>query len=68
MQVLATEFMKNIFIFIDPAYHFLSNRRLKRHNIKSVRYGTETTGYLGSKVWNLLLEKYKEIDPLPMFI
>ena len=37
------------------------------NNGKSLKYGTETVAQLGLKIWNLLLEKYKEIDSLSIF-
>ena len=56
--------MKNIFNFIESAHHLRSNNRLERHDVKSVRYGTETISHLGPKMWNLLPEEYKEINYL----
>ena len=53
--------MKNIFNFIEPAYHLRSNSRLERHNVKSVRYETEILSHLGLKIWNFSPEEYKEI-------
>ena len=37
------------------------------NNGKSLKYGTESIAQLGLKIWNLLLEKYKEIDSLSIF-
>ena len=62
LQILATEIFKtkyglnpgikkNTFNFIEAAYHLRSNNRLERRNVKSVRYGTETTSQLGPKIW-----------------
>ena len=78
LQVLATEIfktknglnpeiMKNIFSFIEPVYHLKSNNRLERHNLKSVKYKTETISQPGPKIWNILLEEFKEIDSLSIF-
>ena len=61
---LKPETMKNIFNFIESAHHLRSNNRLERHDVKSVRYGTETISHLGPKMWNLLPEEYKEINYL----
>lgn len=44
---LNAEIMKNMFNFLESAYHLWSNNRLERHNIKSVRYGTEKISHLG---------------------
>ena len=41
------EIMKNMFYFMESAYHLWINNRLERHNIKSARYGTETISHLG---------------------
>ena len=58
------EIMKNIFYFIEPAYHLRSNNRLERHNVKSVSHRTEKISHLGPKIWNLLPEEYKETNYL----
>ena len=59
--------MKKILNFIEPAYHLRNKNRLERHNVKTVRYVTETISHFGLKIWNLFLEQYKEIDSLSIF-
>lgn len=62
-----TVFMNNNFNFVEPAFHLQSSNQLQRHNVKSGRYETETVFLLGSKIWNLSPEKYKEIDSLSVW-
>ena len=59
--------MKNIFNFIEPAYHLRSSSRLERHNVKSVRYETEILSHLGLKIWNFSPEEYEEIVSSSIF-
>ena len=61
---LNPEFMKNIFNFIEPAYHLQSKDWIERHNIITVRYRIETVSHIGAKIWKYLPEEYKKMDPL----
>ena len=56
--------MKNIFDFVQSAYHLRSNSRLERHTVKSERYKTEIISHLRLKMWNLLPKEYKDIGSL----
>ena len=60
---LNPEFMKNIFNFIEPAYHLQSKDWIERHNIITVRYRSEIVSHIGAKIWKYLREEYKKMDP-----
>ena len=75
LQILATEsfntkkglnpeIMKNIFNFVEPAYHLRSKQSVRKTYVKSIRYGTKTISHLGPKIWNFSQE---EIDSLSIF-
>ena len=78
LQLLATEIfktknelnpkiMEEIFTFKNVDYDLLNNTSLKIGNLKTVYYGTESLTNLGAKIWNLLLNEYKELKSLSTF-
>ena len=78
LQILATEFFKEI---KDPAptifREIFSERSIEynlRHafefsvpNVKSTFHGTESLSYLGTKIWDLVPKKLKELLSLSAF-
>ena len=78
LQILATEtfetenalnpeIMEEIFTFKKMDYSLRNNTSLKVNKLKTVYYGTESLTNLGSKIWNLLPNEYKELKSLSTF-
>ena len=63
----APEIMNEIFKFKQNCYDMRSNDKIQRHNVRTVHYGTETIITLGSKLWDLLPNSFKEIESLEEF-
>ena len=53
--------MEEIFTFKDVDYNLQNNTSLKVGNLKPVYYGTFFLTNVGSKIWNLLPNEYKEL-------
>ena len=79
LQILATEIfktknslnpvsMEDVFNFKELAYNFQNVETLNRSNVTSVKYGTEKITSLGAKIWEILLNDYKELASLSTFI
>ena len=56
---VAPDIMKEIFQVEERPYNFRHNVFVKRHNVKSVRYGTETASFLAPKLWDMIPEECK---------
>ena len=78
LQILATEIyrtkngvipeiMNEIFNLRRSSYYFRNNNIFIRINVRTVRYGTKTISFLGSKIWNLLPIEFKETGSLHKF-
>ena len=59
--------MVELFKFKNVDYNLRNNTSLKIGNLKTVYYGTESLTNLGTKIWNLLPNKYKEVKSLSTF-
>ena len=77
-QILATEIfktkiglnpviMEDVFRLKNLTYNFRSAETLNRSNENSVKYGTETISFLGTKVWKILPNDYKDLRSLSTF-
>ena len=64
---LSPKIMEEIFTFKNVDYNLRNNTSLKIGNLKTVYYGTESLTNLGTKIWNLLPNKYKELKSLSTF-
>ena len=53
--------MKEIFEIDNRNYNFRNDFLIKRHNGRSVYYGTETASLIGPKIWDIL--KAAKIQP-----
>ena len=51
---LACELMNKFFKKRNVTYNFRKNLTFETRNIKSVYYGSETTSFIGQKIWELL--------------
>ena len=56
--------MRDIFQTEDKAYKFQYKFLVKISNIKSVRYGTYTASFIGTRIWNVIPE---DKDSLKVF-
>lgn len=56
--------MEDIFKFTKPYYNTSKANPLSRHNVKTVNHGTETISFLGPKIWDLIPDNLKNLDPL----
>ena len=59
--------MVELFKFKNVDYNLRNNTSLTIGNLKTVYYGTESLTNLGTKIWNLLPNKYKELKSLSTF-
>ena len=48
--------MNEIFQIEERPYNFRKNVFVKRHNVRTVHYGTETVSFLAPKLWELIPE------------
>ena len=60
--------MNKIFTFVENnTYNLRSGMHLSRVNMHSAQYDTESIGYLGAKIWNLVLVQMKHLKTLNRF-
>lgn len=59
--------MRDIFQTEDKAYKFQYKFLVKISNIKSVRYGTYTASFIGTRIWNVIPEDCQNKDSLKVF-
>ena len=60
---------KEIFTFVENNTHNLrSGTHLSKVNVHSTQYGTESTGNLGAKIWNLIPAHMKDLKTLFMYL
>ena len=60
------EIMKDVFQIKDEI-KYNSKFPFKSKNIRTVNYGTQSLGYLGPKIWELVPESLKELKSLKVF-
>ena len=51
---LATEIMNEVFDIIESPYPLRNELRFNSRNIRTVRYGTETVAFVGSRIWSYM--------------
>ena len=60
--------INKIFTFVkNNTYNLRSGKHLSRVNVHSTQYGTESTGNLGAKVWNLVPVHMKDLKAVSTF-
>ena len=59
--------MEDVFKFKSLTYNFRNAETLNRSNVNSVKYGTETITSLGSKIWKVFPNNWKELTSLSAF-
>ena len=63
----APEIMNEIFQIEERPYNFRNDVFVKRHNVRTVRYGTETVSFLAPKLWEMIPEDCKKETSLITF-
>ena len=63
----APDIMKETFEIENRNYNFHHDFLIKRCNIRSVYYGTETAYFIGPKIWNTLPNNCKDATSLKSF-
>ena len=64
---VAPEIMKDIFEINESRYNFRHDFLVKRHNVHSVQYGTETAAFLAPKLWDTIPDECKNATTLNAF-
>ena len=64
---LAPEIMNEVFDFIECRYPRRNELRFKSRNIRTVRYGTETASFVGSRIWTNMPNELKKSTSLNEF-
>ena len=59
--------MLDLFKEITHPYSLRNGLICGSHEIKTVRYGTETITYLGPKIWSIIPDKIRESASLKTF-
>ena len=63
----ASNITKEIVKIDNRYYNFQHDFFIKRHNVQSVYYGTETVSFVGPKIWNTLPKGCYEVTSLKRF-
>ena len=61
------EIVGDIFAQTAQHYNFRQNRDFRIRSVKSVYHGSESTSYLGPKIWEIVPAKIKETNSLNSF-
>ena len=64
---LGPEIMKEVFEIVEGSHALRNELKLKSRKIHSVRYGIETTSFVGARVWNRLPSDLKQCKSLELF-
>ena len=64
---VAPDIMKEIFEVEERPYNLRNNVFVKRSNVRTVRYGTETVSFLAPKLWDMIPEECKNETSLIAF-
>ena len=59
--------MKDIFVINDVPYSLRSGNDLLQPNAKTTKFGTETTPFIGYKLWQMLQNEIKTASSLAFF-
>ena len=63
----ALDIIQEIFEIDNRNYYFRHDVLIKRCNIQSVYYGTETASFIGPKIWDTLPNSCKDTNSLKTF-
>ena len=63
----ALDVMKEIFEIENRNFDFQQNFLIKRHNVRSLHYGTETASFTGPKILDTLFNRCKDAISLKSF-
>ena len=64
---LSPQLINNVFEFIEKPLPLRANSHFRSKRTRTSKYITETTPYLGPKLWNLVPNEYKTITSLEDF-
>lgn len=64
---IAPEIMKDIFEIDERPYNLRHGFLVKRHSVRQVRYGIETTCFLAPKSWNTIHGDCKNVTTLSFY-
>ena len=64
---LTPEIMNEGFDIIESPYPLRNELRFKSRNIRTVKYGTETTAFVSSRIWSYMPSELKESTSLNEF-
>ena len=64
---LSPELVNDVFEFIEKPYSLRTTLHFRSRKIRTTKYGKETPSYLGHKLWNLVPNEHKTIEPLADF-
>ena len=64
---LAPEIMNEVFDIIESPYPLINALRFKSRNICTVRYGVETSAFVGSRIWSYMPSELKKSMSLNVF-
>ena len=63
----APEIMKTVFEIADNHYDLRNDTNFKSRNIRTVKYGRETSSFIGPQIWRTLPKEYKLTSSLEEF-
>ena len=66
-QGISPPLLNEVFVPHQCNYELRGNNFLERRRVKSVRYGTESTSSLASKIWEILPNEIKDSYSLHIF-
>ena len=52
---------------VNSVYSLRSSIQLEKPSINPVQFGSESTVYLGAKIWELIPENIKSFEPVDIF-
>ena len=64
---LAPEIMNEVFDIIESPYPLINALRFKSRNICTVRYGVETSAFVGSRIWSYMPSELKKSMSLNVY-
>ena len=59
--------MNEVFDIIESPYPLRNELRFKSRNIRTVKYGIETTAFVSSRIWSYMPSELKESTSLNEF-
>ena len=67
LSVKAPFFSSSLFVTRENNYNFRNFQELQSSLKQAVEFGTETISYRGPQIWNLILERLRELKTLDNF-